>query len=92
MPDESNSSWVTFEFRVEPGADVFLAGTFNDWNPAQIRMGDIDGNGLYKASLMLQKGRHEYKFIVNGIWCGDPNCQEWTPNEHGTLNSVVVVR
>jgi len=39
----------------------------------------------------LACGRHEYKFVVNGIWHTDPNCKEDEPNEYGTRNSVIIV-
>lgn len=91
MANGTGRKWVKFEFRAEPGADVFIGGTFNEWNPTQVRMKDKNNDGIYKTSLLLAKGSHEYKFIVNGVWCADPNCQEWFPNEFGTLNSVVTV-
>lgn len=91
MAIKSGSKWIKFEFRSETGADIFLAGTFNDWNPEQIRMKDKNGDGIYRSSVLLKRGRHEYKFIVNGVWCGDPNCQVWVTNEFGTLNSVTEV-
>lgn len=83
--------WVKFDFRAEPGVEVFIAGTFNDWNPTQHQMKDKNGDGIYRTSLLLEPGKHQYKFVVNGVWCADPNCKEWWPNELGTLNSVVAV-
>lgn len=83
--------WVDFEFKAEPGAKVFIAGSFNDWDPAQMRMQDRSKKGIYRTSLLLPKGRHEYKFVADGNWCADPTCLEWAPNGCGTLNSVVTV-
>ena len=83
--------WVDFELKAEPGAKVFIAGTFNDWDPTQVKMHDRNQDGTYRTSLLLPKGRHEYKFVVNGAWCADPTCAEWSPNSYGTLNSVVTV-
>ena len=83
--------WVDFELQAEPGAKVFIAGTFNDWDPAQVRMHERGNDGKYRTSLLLPKGRHEYKFVVDGVWCVDAKCQEWVPNNYGSLNSVVTV-
>jgi 1,4-alpha-glucan branching enzyme len=83
--------WVDFELQAQPGAKVFLAGTFNDWDAAQVRMHDRSKDGFYRTSLLLPKGKHEYKFVVNGVWCADPKCQEWAPNNCGTLNSIIMV-
>lgn len=83
--------WVKFRFSGQPGMEVFLTGAFNDWQPAQFRMKDRHGDGTYTTSLLLRKGRTEYKFIVNGDWCTDPLCQETATADNGAVNSVVNV-
>mgnify|MGYP001160719151 CR=1 FL=1 len=80
---------VKFEMKAEPGSEVFVAGTFNSWDPKKNPM--TAKKGVYSASLLLPKGRHEYKFVINGVWCVDPQCTEWAPNGHGSLNSVITV-
>ncbi len=80
---------VKFEIKTEPGCEVFVAGSFNDWNPKKHKL--IFKNGVYTTSLLVSKGRYEYKFVVNDVWCIDPECPEWVPNEHGSLNSVLTV-
>ena len=82
---------ITFHLATEPGSQVFVAGTFNNWNPTQHRMRDNPDGGLFKIALTLPPGRHEYKFVVNGEWRLDPGCPDWLPNSVGTLNSVVSV-
>jgi 1,4-alpha-glucan branching enzyme len=79
---------VTFSVRAESGAKVFLAGNFNGWDPAAKEMTDPRGEGVYTAVLLLAPGDYQYKFVIDGTWCADPECPDWTPNEHGTLNSV----
>ena len=81
---------IKFQIAAEPESKVYLAGTFNDWDPIAIRM-RRNGNGTFAATLLLPQGRHEYKFVVNGTWQMDPNCPQWTPNSLGSLNSVVEV-
>jgi 1,4-alpha-glucan branching enzyme len=80
---------VSFEVTAAPGSEVFVAGSFNNWDPTQHRMRDNPNSGLYKTALPLSPGRHEYKFIVNGEWRADPNCPDWAPNDQGSLNSVI---
>ena len=82
---------VNFQVTAEPGSDVFVAGSFNDWNPTQYRMKDNPGSGHCKRTLVLPKGRHEYKFLVNGEWRVDPDCPEWASNDQGSLNSVISI-
>jgi 1,4-alpha-glucan branching enzyme len=82
---------VGFQVTVEPGSEVFLAGSFNNWNPRQYRMRDNPGSGHSKTTLVLPPGRYEYKFVVNGDWRADPNCAESMPNDQGSQNSVITV-
>lgn len=82
---------VTFEIRAEPGSVVYVAGTFNDWNPQSHRLKDEAGLGVFRTTIPLVPGRYEYKFVVNGVWCIDPECTEWVRNEYGSLNSVLHV-
>jgi len=82
---------VQFELTVEPGRQVFVAGTFNHWNPAANPMKDNPGSGHCKTALRIPTGTHEYKFIVDGVWMADPKCAELVPNECGSLNSVLHV-
>lgn len=81
---------VVFTVRAEAGAKVFLAGSFNDWNPEATAM--TEKKGVYSASLKLAPGRYEYKFVINGEWMADCENQDFVQNECGTLNSVVTVK
>jgi 1,4-alpha-glucan branching enzyme len=85
----SDKKRVRFEIQAEKGSDVYVAGTFNEWNPRQHKL--TCRKGVYSTSIVLARGKHEYKFVVNGVWCVDPECSEWTPNGLGSLNSVLVV-
>lgn len=82
---------VTFQIKATPGSEVFVAGSFNDWDPQQHQLRDNPDTGHYKATLTLPPGRHEYKFIVDGDWSVDPNGAATIPNTQGSLNSVVEV-
>ena len=78
------------EFRIlAPGAEkVLLSGTFNKWSETSDPM-KMDDAGVWKKVKVLPVDTHEYKFIVDGEWTLDPLCGNTTPNEHGTLNSVI---
>lgn len=81
---------VKFEIAAEPGSDVAVAGSFNNWDPSANRM-KLNGQGTFVTNIKLPVGRHEYKFVVNGVWQADPNCPNWVPNSYGSLNSVAEV-
>ena len=82
---------VAFTVRAEPGKTVYVAGTFNQWNATGKKMADKKGDGVYAATLKLAPGRYEYKYVIDGIWCADPECADWVQNDQGTTNSVIVV-
>ncbi len=82
---------VTFTLAADAGSEVYLAGDFNNWDPAGKKLTDKKGDGNYSATVMFDPGEYEYKFVINGTWCVDPNCKEWRQNSLGTLNSVLRV-
>ena len=82
---------IEFRLQAEPGSKVFVAGSFNDWDPASLPLQPAVDGGGYRATLLLPPGRHEYKFVVNGVWRMDPACPDWVPNAIGTLNSVLCI-
>jgi 1,4-alpha-glucan branching enzyme len=80
---------VKFSVKAEPGSEVYVAGTFNNWDPKKHKLTCADG--VYSATISVPPGRHEYKFVITDVWCIDPECPEWAPNGIGSLNSVIVV-
>jgi 1,4-alpha-glucan branching enzyme len=83
---------VTFCVRAKEGSKVFLAGSFNDWDPTAKQMLDKKSKGFFVATMNLAPGAYQYKFVIDGIWCADPECTDWVHNDHGTLNSVKNVK
>ena len=75
--------------KAEPESNVFVAGTFNDWSPTKTDLKKKDD--IFSRSILLERGRYEYKFVVNGIWTVDPECADWVPNGQGSLNNVIDV-
>jgi 1,4-alpha-glucan branching enzyme len=82
---------ITFFCKAETGSQVYLAGSFNGWNPTKRKMADKENNGNFTTTMMLFPGTYEYKFVINGSWSIDPECEKWVPNSMGGLNSVIKV-
>ena len=82
---------VMFRLTAAPKSEVFVAGSFNNWAPREHALKDTRNTGKYSITLRLPKGLYEYKFIVNGNWQVDPECQNWVRNSLGTLNSIINV-
>src|ERR1039458_4109920 len=76
---------------VNPAASqVFVAGSFNDWQTEQNPLAAA-GNGRWAGDLKVSPGRHEYLFVVDGQWLPDPNAKESVANPFGGRNSVLMV-
>ena len=91
MSTTENKIPVTLSVQAPPGSLVYVAGDFKDGQSSTVPMTDIENNGTFQATLNLARGSYEYKFIINGIWCADPNCPRWNRNLYGSLNSVLEV-
>jgi 1,4-alpha-glucan branching enzyme len=81
---------VTFEIR--PPADartVYLAGDFNDWDPAATPM-KRRKDGTWAATMRLARPRsYAYRFVVDGShWLSDDQADSQAPDGHGSSNSV----
>ena len=75
---------------VKPEAKtVFVAGSFNGWNPARTPLTRVS-DGRWVGELTGISGRHEYLFVVDGQWVPDPNAKESVQNPFGGRNSVLV--
>jgi 1,4-alpha-glucan branching enzyme len=84
--------WVKFECHAAPGSDVFIAGTFNRWKPSGFdRLRDKKHDGSYRTLLQLKKGRHEYKYLVNGGWLLNPAFSSSVAGESAAVNNVIDV-
>ena len=83
---------VTFTVHAEKGKSVYLAGEFNQWNPTAKKMAYKAKDGLYSATLKLAAGTYQYKFVIDGTWCADPENVNSIPNDQGTFNSVIEVK
>ena len=82
---------VTFTVHAEKGKSVFLAGEFNGWDPTAKKMAYKAKEGLYAATIRLAPGTYQYKFVIDGTWCVDPENIHSVPNDQGTFNSLVTV-
>ena len=83
---------VKFTLHADKGAAVYVAGEFNGWDPTAKKMAYKARQGLYEATVKLAAGTYQYKFVVDGTWCADPENANAVPNDQGTFNSVIEVK
>jgi len=65
---------------------VYLSGSFNNWDPAELLMNKT-GAG-WELPLYLAEGTYTYRFVADRNWFADPANPEKYPNEFGEFNSV----
>jgi len=70
--------------------EVFVAGSFNNWNPTSTPMTQI-GGGRWIADLRIPPGRYEYQFVIDGRWIHDRHATALADNPFGGINSVIDV-
>ena len=88
---ESSEQTVEFTYNAPAAKKVCLAGKFNSWNTNSLPM-KKDKNGMWKISMKLQPGQHEYKFFVDGAWAQNEPCSDKVPNPFGTYNCVIGIQ
>jgi 1,4-alpha-glucan branching enzyme len=73
---------------VAPGAlSVQLVGDFTHWQEQPISM-KKGTDGVWKTSVTLEPGVHHYRFLVDGQWRDDPECELRVANPFGGHNSM----
>jgi 1,4-alpha-glucan branching enzyme len=82
---------LQFEIAAKEDSKVYVAGTFNNWDPTTHPLDHHPEDGVFRGTINLPEGTHEYKFVVDGVWHLDTKCPNFVPNAHGTLNSVIQV-
>ena len=81
---------VVFLLSAPEAREVCVCGNFNGWGKKEHCLERKPG-GFWEKAIMLQPGRYEYKFRVDGNWFIDPANSQFCDNNFGTQNNVIVV-
>ncbi len=87
MTRKSSSRQQVFSLAAPEASRVQLVGDFTQWNQSPINM-IKESDGTWRAGVALEQGNHSYRFIVDGVWCDDPECTVREPNPYGGQNAV----
>ena len=79
-----------FLYEDSDAASVRVTGSFCDWAEDGYPL-KKDKQGVWKISVPLSPGRHEYRFLVDGEWRDDPKAENRVPNDYGGHNAIVEV-
>lgn len=74
---KNGSGKTSFVCHAAEATNVFLAGTFNNWDPQASPM-HRNPQGGWQIALNLAPGQYEYKFVVDGKWCCEPGREDAT--------------
>lgn len=82
---------VTFSFNAPTARSVFIVGDFNGWKlDDEFLLEKTDTAWIKKID--LPKGRHQYRFVVDGQWIEDPVNPNLATNPFGEFNSIVEIK
>ena len=86
----TQSKKVRLQHQAPEAKRVCVAGSFNKWQPEAAPL-KAETDGLWSIELELPPGTYEYRFVVDGCWCDDPNATETASNLFGGHNAVLRV-
>ena len=77
-----------------PGAkSVDVVGSFTDWQAGAVVLRDDDHDGIWRGTVVLPVGQHEYMFVVDGErWVTDPLAGRYVDDGFGRQNALLFVR
>ena len=86
---------VVVRYRDAIASDVRIAGDFNGWVPDKGVRSLIESeweSRIWTKILQLPPGKYQYRYVVDGDWCEDPDNPDFVQNDLGGQNSVLIVR
>lgn len=92
-PPRVEDGKVLFFFYGDQATSVSLAGEFNGWDSNKTKL-QKDEQGMWRTALPAPPpGLYHYKFLINGEWwLEDPSNGLKAPDNHGGLNSVLIIK
>jgi len=81
---------VTVSLMAPNAKAVSLMGDFNQWNQ-KVHPMKQNNEGTWKKVIVVEPGKYEYRFLVDGQWWNDPENDIICSNCFGTANNVLEV-
>ncbi len=85
------SEGVRFTLDAPGASEVYVTGEFPGWPSEGKPLTRDEADGVWKAVLDVPPGEYEYHFVVDGLWIRDPSNRDYTRDEFGQENSLLVV-
>jgi 1,4-alpha-glucan branching enzyme len=80
---------VYFRYSSSDAKKVAVVGSFSHWK--EVRLLKKGKGGDWRTWMNLEPGVYEYRFLIDGQWANDPECDHRVPNEFGSENDVLRV-
>ncbi|MFH1792011.1 MAG: AAA family ATPase, partial [Candidatus Omnitrophota bacterium] len=77
-----------FSFHAPEAREVHVVGDFNNWEVGDDSLLSRMDNGLWERRYYLMSGHYRYKFVVDGLYFGDPENPSMEPDPYGNYDSV----
>lgn len=77
----------TFECVDPTACSVQLVGDFTNWEQQPLPL-QRHKDGVWRTTVALDPGSHEYRFVVDGQWRDDTRCTHRRANGFGSENCV----
>jgi len=91
-PKMERNGTITFSFMASRGEQVYLAGSFNRWDPFMYQMKESSQMpGLYQITLPMGAGRYYYYYIYKGLPMTDPENLNVSLDSNGREVSVLSI-
>ncbi len=87
---KSVSNGVLFTYDAPNAENVYIAGSFNDWNASKDKL-TKNKEGIWEIILKLSPGKYQYKFVVDGNWYFDQDNPDTEDDGYGGANSVIEI-
>jgi len=81
---------VRFGYFNPDAREVFVAGSFNDWDPRATPL-RRDPLGDWSVDVELPPGEYRYRLLVDGEWRDDSSAQQTAQNPFGGYDAVLIV-
>jgi 1,4-alpha-glucan branching enzyme len=85
--ETANGKIQTFSLAAPTATTVQLVGDFTQWQQKPISM-QKGGDGIWRATVALTPGTHQYRFLVDGEWRDDPECRVRVSNPYGSQDAI----
>ena len=90
VPLAASREKVSFDWVFPNARQVFIVGSFNNWQPLATPLRNCGGN-RWLLEIALEPGRYEYRFVVDGKFVDEPGLPGRAAESSGGHKSVLVI-